>query len=313
MTLTVISLYIFPYKHFFYMYNLAYESRVCSCAIDIEAQKGSTTKSSSSSSPGQSQDTISQPAIEFGKAMRDLTDILQSADGALKSMVVAFEHIAHYVKNKSYISIVQSKAYEAVDSVRALFRLLAPHFKPVDCSLLKALVEAAGVEQAIQRLDEYLHRTNSCLLDSNDEKVHAPHEMLTLSQNDSKALVPHDSTSDVITSQPDVTTVVAAEEMSWGTFRYIQSLLCGIFTVPSCALQYDDKKPGSVVVTCTTSLEMLSQMKSILLDDGDMLLLLCEKIVSIQVGKDYIIAVENPDYWMVSNTSKAVIEVHRKC
>ena len=254
--------------------------------------------------------------------MRDLTDILQSSDGALKSMLVAFEHMAHFVKNETYISIVQSKAYEAVDSVRALFRLLAPHFKPIDCSLLKALVEAAGVEQANQRLNEYLHMTSSCLLGNGSEKVLTLQEIDTWSppqlppptQNVLKALVPQDSTSDVITSQPTsvpVTTVVAAEEMSWGTFRCIQSLLCGVFGVLSCALQYDDKKPGSIVVTCITSLEMLSQIKSLLLDDGDMLLLLNEKIVSIQVGKDYTISVGNHDYWMVSNIPKAVIEVPR--
>ena len=288
-------------------------------AIDVEARKRTATNSSSPSSPGQSWDVISQPAIEFGKTMRDLTDILQSADGALKNMLVAFEHIAHYVENETYISIVQSKAYESVDSVRALFRLLAPHFKPVDCSLLKALVEAAGVKQAIQRLDEYLHMSNSCLLGNGSEKVLTLQEIETCNppqpppqtQDDSKALVPHDSTNDIITSQPvaystsvPVTTVVEGEEMSWGTFRCIQSLICGMFTVPQCALPYDDKKPGSVVITCITSLEMFSQIKSTLLDDGDMLLLLREKIVSIQVGKDYTIAVGNHDYWMVSNTPK---------
>ena len=117
----------------------------------MEAQK---SIAAAASSPEQSLDQV-QPAIEFGKTMHDLTEILQSADGALKRMLAAFEHIAHYMKNKTYVSIVQSKAYEAVDSVQGLVRLLAPDLQPVDCSLLKALVEAAGVEQAIQRLDEY--------------------------------------------------------------------------------------------------------------------------------------------------------------
>ena len=295
-------------------------------ATDIQGQKGTATNLRNSSPPsshGQSQDTISRPVIEFGKTMSDLTEILQSADHSLKRMLVAFENMAHYMNNRKYIDIVQSKEYKAVDSVRALFQLLAPHWKPVDCSLLRALVEAAGVEQAIQRLDEYLQMTNSCLLGSGSEKVPTPYETETCLQNDSKALAPH-TIRDIITSQPvaqrdadstsvPVTTVIEAEEMSWGTFRRIQSLLCGIFTVPSCALQYDDKKPGSVVVICTTSLEMLTQIKSTLLDDGDMLLLLCEKIVSIQVGNDYIIAVGNHDYWMVSNTPKAIIKVYRKC
>ena len=277
-----------------------YLNHVCFHPIDTEAQKCTAIISRNFSSPSSGQ-SISQPAIEFGKAMRDLTDILQSADGALKSMLVAFEHIAHYIENETYISIVQSKTYEAVDSVRALFRLLAPYLKPVDCSLLKALVEAAGVERAIQRLDEYLHMTNNCLLGNGSEKVPTPHEMETLSPISSQPVAPLDDDS---TSLP-VTTVIEAEEMSWGAFRCIQYLLCGIFTVPPCALQYDGKKPGSVVVTCTTSLEMLSQIKSTVLDDGDMLLLLREKIVSIQVGKDYTITVGNHDYWMVSNIGVA--------
>ena len=286
------------------MYNLHY---VYSCALDVEGQKRyistNSHDSSTPSSPGQCRDVICQPAMEFGKAMSDLTEILQRADHALKRMLVAFEHMAHYMKNRKYIAIVQSKAYEAVDSVRALFRLLAPHWKPVDCSLLKALVHAAGVEAATKRLNEYLHMSNSFLLGSGSEKVYAPCEIDTFSQNDSDSLIPHDSTSEEIDSQVTdstvpVTTVIEAEEMSWGAFRYIQSLLCGVLGMPSCALQYDANESGSVVVTCVTS--MLSHVRSTLLDDDDMLLLLHEKIVSIQVGKDHTIIVGTQDYWTVS-------------
>ena len=282
-------------------------------ALDVEGQKRyistNSHNSSAPSSPGQSRDVICQPVMEFGKTMSDLTEILQRADHALKRMLVAFENMAHYMKNRKYIAIVQSKAYEAVDSVRALFRLLAPHWKPVDCSLLKALVHAAGVEAATKRLDEYLHMSNSFLLGSGSEKVYAPCEVDTLSQNDSDThldMTSHDSTSEEIDSQPvtdstvPVTTVIEAEEMSWGAFRCIQSLLCGVFGVPSCALQYDANESGSVVVTCVTSMEMLSHIRSTLLDDGDMQLLLREKIVSIQVGKDYTAIVGTQDYWMVS-------------
>ena len=277
--------------------------------LDIEAQKYTSISShdcSSSSSTGEFQDTISQPVIEFGKTMSDLTEILQSADRSLKRMLVAFENMAHYMKSTKYIAIVQSKEYEAVNSVRALFQLLAPHWKPVDCSLLKALVEAAGVEEARKRLDAYIFSSNSLPLGNGSEKIYVPH---TLSQTD------HDSTSDVISSQPvddstsvPVTTVVAANKMSWGTFRRIQSLLCGVFRVPSFALQYDENEQGSVVIKCITSLEMRSHIESTLLDDSDMHLLLCEKIISIQIGNDNTIAVGTQEYCIVSNTPKATIE-----
>ena len=91
----------------------------------------------------------------------DLTEILQSADRALKRWWCISAYGPLHEEQK-YISIVNQK-HKAVDSVED-YSTTSPHFKPVDCSLLKALVEAAGVEQAIQRLDEYLHMTNSCLL-----------------------------------------------------------------------------------------------------------------------------------------------------
>ena len=282
----------------------------CHALIDIEARKCTAIKTPPPSPPVQTRDVLFQSASEFGKAMSELTVILQSADHALLRMLIAFEQMAHYIEDRKYIAIVQSKEYKEVNSVRALFQLLAPLWKPVDCSLLKELVEAAGVEQAIQRLNKYLHMSNRCLLGNSSEKVYVPHDRESWSHIDSKALVQHDSTSDVVSSQPaavvdstsvPVTTVIEAEEMSWGAFRSIHSLLCGLWRVPSSALQYDDKNPGSVVVKCITSSKMLSQIRSTLPDYGDMLLLLHNKIVSIQAGKDYTVVVGSHDYWMVSN------------
>ena len=261
---------------------------VCYNILDVEAQKRNATNScdfSSSSSPGQSWDVICQPVMEFGKTMSDLTEILEGADHALKRMLVAFEHMAHYMKSGTYIAIVQSKEYKAVNSVRALFQLLAPHCSPVDISLLKALVYSADNEKAEQRLEQYLHMSNGLQLGSGCEKVHTPHE------GNKKALVPSDSSCDAeLVADVDSTSVpviinIAADEMSWGAFRRIRNLLCGIFTVSSFALQYDDKNPGTLAITCTTSKEMQSHILHTLLDDGVVRLLHCEKIVSIQVGK----------------------------
>ena len=268
------------------------------------------SRDSSPLSPGKSQlqHVISEPPTEFVKTVIDLTTILQDDEDALKKLQAAFEHIAHCMESETYISIVQSEDYKSVDSVRALFRLLAPHLKPIDCSLLQALIKAAGIKQAIQRLDEYLRASNSYLLGNGSEKVHVPcepHEMETSSEND------------LVNSQPiaDSTSVpiaikVAKNEMNWGDFRWIKDLFCGICGFPLWTLQYDENTPGCVVIKCITSIKMLSHIRSTLLDDGDMHLLHCEKIVSIQVGKDYTIIVGNHDYWMVSNnnnTHKAAI------
>ena len=89
--------------------------------IDTEALKYTLfddgSLSSSSPQPALSCEVVSQPASEFAKAMSDLTVILQRTSDALEKMQVAFEQIAHFMKNPTYITISQSRQYEAVDSV----------------------------------------------------------------------------------------------------------------------------------------------------------------------------------------------------
>lgn len=233
--------------------------------------------------------------------MSDLTVILQRNSDALEKMQVAFEQIAHHMKNPTYIAIIESRQYEAVNSVRAFFRILAPHWKPIDCSLLKALVHAAGVEEATQRLEAYISMSNCFQLGNGSEEVYVPED-----RDNTPQYVPNSSTSDEIISQPHrdlalvpVTTVVAVRQMSWGSLRHIQYLLSGILGVSSFAMPYSENEPGSIVIKCITSMEILSHIRSTQLDDSDMGLLLYQKIVSIRIGKDYAIVVGNQDYWMV--------------
>ena len=239
--------------------------------------------------------------------MSDLTEILQSSNRALEKMLVAFEHMSYYMKNKTYITIVESEAYKAVNSVRTLFQLLAPHLNPVDCSLLSALVDASGSEKAMQRLKEYLSKSESLTLGKGSYVALVPD---TLSRNGSTNLVPGDPRSNVKSTDPvadsspvPVTARVDAVEVSWGTFRYISSLLCGVFGVPPFALPYDEVDSGSVVIKWTTTKKMVLHIQSTVLDDGDLKLLLQEKIVCIQVGTEYAVVVGSQDYWMVRDMS----------
>ena len=179
--------------------------------------------------------------------------------------------------------------------------------------MLKALVCAAGVEEATQRLEAYISVSNCFQLGNGSEAVYVPED-----RDNSSQYVPNSSSSDAVTTQPHthltsvpVTTVVAVRQMSWGSFRHIQSLLCGICGVPSFAMPYDENEPGSVVIKCITSMEILSHIKSTLLDDSDMGLLLHQKIVSIQIGRDVTVLVGNQDYWMVRQSMKVPFLVVR--
>ena len=238
--------------------------------------------------------------------MRDVIRILESNYQSLKNMLIAFEHMAHSMKIKAFVDIVQSKEYVTLNSVRTFFRCLAPHMDPVDCSLLRALVRAADCEKAKQRLDEYLCMSANVVLTKNDTKscIHPEPKALSLAALDSAKdetatlTVAHTA---VVSSEPvadsseiPVTATVAEDEMTWGKLRRIQSLLCGLFTIPPFTLPYKEAESGSIVVKWVTSQDILHNAPA--LDSGDLMLLHQEKIVSIQIGMKYTIPVVSQDY-----------------
>ena len=250
--------------------------------------------------------TIDKPSEEYGVMMKDVIRILESNHQSLKNMLIAFEHMAHSMKIKAFVDIVQSKEYVTLNSVRTFFRCLAPHMNPVDCSILRALVRAADCEKAKQRLDEYLCMSENSVLPKNDTKscVHPEPETSSLHDLDSANDVTTTLTvahTAVVRSQPvadsseiPVMARIAEDEMTWGKLRRIQSLLCGLFTIPPFTLPYKEAESGSIVVKWVTSQDILPNAQA--LDGGDLMLLRQEKIVSIQIGMNYTIPVVSQDY-----------------
>ena len=88
--------------------------------------------------------------------MSDLTDILERHKGSLKKMKVAFEHMARVMKSKIYKALVHSEQYKKIKSVHDFFGALAKYWRPVDCSLLCALVKATQCQPAMERLKAFL-------------------------------------------------------------------------------------------------------------------------------------------------------------
>ena len=76
---------------------------------------------------------------EFGMMVCDIILILECYEGALKRMLITFEEMVLLMKRETYTALVKSEEYRNVHSVRALFQLLGPYWKPVDCSLLEML------------------------------------------------------------------------------------------------------------------------------------------------------------------------------
>ena len=265
-----------------------------------EAERNKRLERSNSSAPGhaifpkKNQDTICLPIFAFGIMMRDITQVLHVCDTALENMLITFEQMAYFMKSETYIAVVQSKEYKSVDSVRTLFQLLAPHWKPVDYSLLSSLVFATGSEKAIRRLQEYISKTESLVLGRGGEKMYVPVETETLCSSDALGTVTtpnlESNPARAICSQPvsksdsvNVIVRVEKDKISWGGIRNISSLLCGMFRLPPYALQYDEANPGSVVIKWVLSRGLVGHIRSIVLSDDDKVLLEREAIQYITV------------------------------
>ena len=266
--------------------------------LDIEAKKRTHYPASRDASrPGTIH--IDLYSVVYGVMMKDLIRILENSNDSLKNMKIAFVHMAHHTECTVYTGIIQSEQYKAVDSVETFFELLAPYLKAPDCSLLRALVIAAACERAMQRLTVYLTKSQSFVLAVENSHVSPP-------ENAPESVSAIADSNPIIISEPvadpsamPVTARVAVDEMSWGMLRNVQSLLCGVFGVPPFALQYNEAESGSVTIKWTTSRKIALHMQSVVLDDGDLKLLMQERIVSVQVGMDYKILVGN-SYWRVS-------------
>ena len=245
-----------------------------------------------------------QASIDYGIMMTDLISILECNKESVKFMRACFDHMVHHVgkKMKMYLDIIESNEYEKINSVQSFFKLLGPYLKSPDCSLLKALVQATKCEEAMERLTKYLDISTNVKLDNDFSKLPVPrrpsqeHALVPESEAASSATSPRP----VVRSEPTVdhslvpvTTTVAEDEMSLGMLRQIQSLVCGLLRVPQFSLQYNCVEPGSVIIKWATSKKIAFQMQSIVLDDGDLKLLLRENIVSIQIGMEYTVTTGN--------------------
>ena len=115
---------------------------------------------------------------EFGVMVCDVILILERYEGALTRMLITFEQMVLPMKCETYTSLVKSEEYRNVRSVRTLFQLLGPYWKPVDCSLLEMLVEATMCKAAIDRLRKYLGTKHEAgrnvALGEEGDNIHVP-------------------------------------------------------------------------------------------------------------------------------------------
>jgi len=302
-----------------------------------------TTSLSSTPESAESTYLPTNIAYAFGIMMSDLTEILEQHKGSLKKMMVAFEHMVRVMKSKIYKALIHSRQYKEIKSVHDFFGALAKYWKPVDCSLLYALVKATQCQPAMERLKAFLYSRNEseevALLLRQDQEPPNQIERSSLvghesaHQSDSLSEVsaaknttdppsipllevpkeptlPNQLPNDAVCSQPQaqsdslpVTVVVGQDGLTLAEYDHKANILCGVLRIPRFMLQLIGIKPGCVIIKWSTAEGLLPYMLSNVIVDTDLRLLLQEKIVSIQVGSEYYITAGSQDFWICVSRS----------
>ena len=125
----------------------------------------------------------------------------------------------------------------------------------------------------------------------------------------------YDKESIVISTQPQshqpdslsVHATVAQNSLTLAAYERKTNILCGALKIPRCFLQLVGLDPGSVIIKWVTSKGILPYLKSRVICDADLLLLLKENITTIQIGTEYCIQIGSAEFWTkVCNTCKVV-------
>ena len=90
---------------------------------------------------------------------------------------------------------------------------------------------------------------------------------------------------------------VAQNSLTLAEYEHKTDILCGALRIPRSFLQLLGLDPGSVIIKWVTSEGLLPYLKSRVIRDADLLLLLKESLVSIKIGSEYSIQIGNPEFW----------------
>ena len=115
----------------------------------------------------------------------------------------------------------------------------------------------------------------------------------------------NDKESIVISTQPqshqpdslNVHATVAQNGLTLAEYEHKTNILCGALKMPRYLLQLVGLDPGSVIIKWVTSKGMLPYLKSRVICDADLLLLLKENITTIQIGTEYCIQIGSAEFW----------------
>jgi len=245
---------------------------------------------------------LSETSEMFQQLQRKVMDLLDQFPNALAKLKQVLASLVLPLGEGKVAPLVDPLAYENAQTVRELFRLMAPYWNPLSTDLLSLLLEASGCNQAASKVAEFVEDIVSkghlvlciCQLptlvsDENDldvadlETVHkAPlSELQSLHPAVFARLPEHKVTSARTTVR--ISVKVNKSLVCLVDYEKITAAVCGLFRIPKAALVYAGCSKAPLVLCWLVSHELVAYM----FEDGESSgerLLAESKVTGLAVG-----------------------------
>ena len=226
------------------------------------------------------------------------------------------------IKSVDDFFLLLTKFWKPVDCSFLITLVKATHCKPA-IERLQAFLSSRDVEEDMTQLMQQSQvpsvssgasipastvttspPTNDALTQLEEEETNSPSSLHSAEQLEPSTSNSEKNEQEIIVQphshQPDSLSVhakVAQNSLTLAEYERKTYILCGALKIPSCFLQLVGLDPGSVIIEWVTSKGLLPYLKSRVIRDADLLLLLKENFMSIHIGTEYCIHIGSTEFW----------------
>ena len=247
---------------------------------------------------------LSETSELFQQMQQEVMDLLDHFPNALANLKQVLASLVLPISEEGeVVPLVDPLAYENAQTVRELFRLMAPYWNPLSTDLLGLLLEASSFNQAASKVAEFvevrqskghlvlcINQLPTLIHDENDidmahfEVVHNTplSELQALHPTVYARLPEHKITSTRTTAR--ISVQVNGPLLCITDYEEITTALSGLFRIPKAALVYAGCAKAPLVLCWLTSHDIAPYIRSIDVGLSVYRLLIENKVTAVAVG-----------------------------
>ena len=268
-------------------------------SFSIDATKQRPIVRQQSHDSDESEISIPECNILFSLFITELIQLLEKHEGALSNILIFLEHLVLSLHNKCLVKIFPPEKFQGVQSIRDLFRLLAPNWGYIDCSLLHPIAKASGCKPALERVEEFLHNREQLapglILEKHTEK-----------RSQSPRVIKKQPQPQPPVHEEVVEMKVDANVLTLRDYEENTSLLCGVLKLSRYVMSYFSTGSGCISLKWLMSKELVPYIQNTRIRSSDLIALAQKRITEIRVGSYYKITVPSVAYWQEDTGSAEV-------